>query len=131
MEGLAFKIRLAVLWLFWIVAFLALMMMAFFETGTIEQIIAGEFAGLQITSELMFVTAILMLVPLVMAFLSVTLKDKANRWANMVIGIAYTGICLFDLIGGLAVPPAYTLLMQTSLIIVPALIVWHAYKWKV
>jgi len=78
------------------VAFLVTMMLALFEPGAIEQINAGEMAGMQITPELMLVTTIMMLVPLVMAFLSLTLQDSINRWANVALGIVYTGLCLFD-----------------------------------
>ena len=93
------RIKLAMLWLFWIVAFLIHMFLGFFEKGVIEKIIAGEFTGIQITPDTMLLFAIFMLVPLVMAFLSLTLKDKATRWANVVLGIVYTGLCVFDSIG--------------------------------
>ncbi|TLM98516.1 hypothetical protein FDZ71_17025, partial [bacterium] len=98
------KIKISVLWLFWIVAFLVTMMLALFEPGVIGQIVAGEIGGLQITSELMLATTIMMLVPLVMAFLSLTLKDSINRWANVALGIGYTGLCLFDWLGSPAQP---------------------------
>jgi hypothetical protein len=90
------KIKISVLWLFWIVAFLVTMVSGLFEPSVIEQINAGEMAGMQITPELMLATTIMMLVPLVMAFLSLTLKDSINRFANVALGIVYTGICLFD-----------------------------------
>jgi hypothetical protein len=122
------KIKISVLWLFWIVAFLVQMMLVLFEPGVIEQITAGEMAGIQITPELMLASAIMMLVPLVMAFLSLTLKDLINRWANVVLGIVYTGLCLFDLIGSLAQLSAYAILMFISKIVASALIVWYAWK---
>ena len=99
MENLALRIKLAVLWLFWILAFLVHMFLGLFEKGVIEKIIAGEFAGIQITSDSMLFFAIFMLVPLVMAPMSLILKDKANRWANVVVGLVYTGLCVFDSIG--------------------------------
>ncbi|MFC1802773.1 DUF6326 family protein [Thermoproteota archaeon] len=131
MENL--KIKLSVLWIFWILGFLVHMFLALFEEGAIEQIIAGEFAGTQITSVTMVLFAVMMLVPLVMAFMSLTLKDKVNRWANVVVGIFYTGLCVFDMIGtaiyAISALSAYTILMYTSHIVVSTLIVWNAYKW--
>jgi len=90
--------------------------------------IAGEFIeGVQMTQELWVVAAITMMIPVAMVFLSLTLKDKANRWANIIIGIFFTG---FNLIG----LPSYTTAYDQFLIIVglvfTALIVWYAYKWK-
>jgi hypothetical protein len=135
MEDLALKIKLAVLWLFWIMGFLVHMFLALFEEDVIEQIIAGEFVGMQITSSAMLFFAIFMLVPLVMAPLSLILKDKANRWANMVMGVVYTGLCVFDSIGtaviDISILSAYDILMYISHIVASALIIWYAYKWEV
>jgi hypothetical protein len=90
--------------------------------------IAGEFIeGVKMTQELWVVAAITMMIPVAMVFLSLTLKDKANRWANIIIGIFFTGYGLIGL-------PAYTSAYDQFLIIVglvfTALIVWYAYKWK-
>ncbi len=109
------------------------MFLALFEKGVIEQIIAGEFVGIQITSGAMLFFAIFMLVPLVMAPVSLILKDKANRWANVVVGIVYTGLCVFDSIGtaifDISALSAYAILMYISHIVASALIVWYAWKW--
>jgi hypothetical protein len=133
MENLALKIKLSVLWLFWIFGFLVHMFLTLFEKGVIEQIIAGEFVGIQITSGAMLFFAIFMLIPLVMAPVSLILKDKANRWANVVVGIVYTGLCVFDSIGtaifDISALSAYAILMYISHIVASALIVWYAWKW--
>ena len=123
------KIKISVLWLFWIVVFLAHVIMGLFEPGVIEDINAGEIAGMKMTPEMMLFVAIIILVPLVMAFLSLTLKDLINRWANVALGIFYTGLCLFDWIGSLA-QPAHSILMYISEIMASALIVWYAWKSK-
>ncbi|MFQ5758281.1 MAG: DUF6326 family protein [Candidatus Bathyarchaeia archaeon] len=41
---------------------------------------------MQLTPELLLRYAILLLIPLVMAVLSLTLKDSTNRWANIILG---------------------------------------------
>jgi hypothetical protein len=121
------RIKISVLWLFWTVAFLVSLVSALFEPGAIARITAGEMAGFQVTPELILLTTVMMLVPLVMAFLSLTLKDSINRWANVVLGVTYTGICLFDWLGSLA-EPAHQILMHISRIMASALIVWYAWK---
>ncbi len=127
------KIKLAVLWLFWIMAFLVHMFLGLFEKGVIEKIITGEFAGIQITSNSMLFFAIFMLVPLVMAPVSLILKDKANRWANVIVGTVYTGLCVFDSIGtavsDISALSAYNILIYLAEIMASALIVWYAWKW--
>jgi hypothetical protein len=131
MEKLALKIRLAVLWLFVAVTMSANTILYFIVPGVIDEIKAGEVVGMQVGPELLLVMAVTYFwVPLVMAVLSLTLKDKANRWANIVLGIFYAGFFLFELIMNIiTVAYSYVILMDTSAIVVAALIAWYTYKW--
>ena len=131
MENLALKIKLAVLWLFVAVTMSANTILYFIVPGVIDEIKAGEVVGMQVGPELLLVMAVTYFwVPLVMAVLSLTLKDKANRWANIVLGIFYTGFFLFELIMNIiTVAYSYVILMDTSAIVVAALIAWYTYKW--
>ena len=127
------KLRVSVLWLFYTAAFLAVMMLGTMEPGVLNQFLnTGEIGGLKIGQELLLLFAVLMLVPLVMAFLSLTLKDSSNRWANVIVGIVYTGFQLFALVGTLTASPvyAYAVLIETAKVVVPALIVWYSWKSK-
>jgi Mn2+/Fe2+ NRAMP family transporter len=125
------KIKISVLWLFYTVAFLAVMQLGSLEPGVLQHFLdTGEVGGMKIGQELLFLFAILILVPLVMAFLSLTLKDSANRWANVIVGLVYTVFQLFALAETLASPSAYAVLIETSKVVVPALIVWYSWKSK-
>jgi len=131
MENLALKIKLAVLWLFVAVSMSTASVIFFMVPGVIEEIMEGEIVGMQIGHELLLMMAITYFwVPLVMAVLSLTLKDKANRWANIILGIFYTGFILIELISNIiTVAYPYVMLMDTSAVVVAALIAWYAYKW--
>ena len=125
------KLKISVLWLFYAVAFLVVLQLGSLEAGVLQHFLStGEIGGLKITSEVLLVFAVLMLVPLVMAFLSLTLKDSMNRWANIIVGIVYTGFQVVMLAETLAEPSAYAILMEVSKVVVPALIVWYAWKSK-
>jgi hypothetical protein len=127
------KIKISVLWLFYIVAFLAVMTLGIMEPGVLNQFLeTGEIGGMKIGQELLLFFAVMMLVPLVMAFLSLTLKDSANRWANVIVGIVYTGFQIFALIETLALTTvyAYAVLFEATKVVVPVLIVWYAWKSK-
>jgi len=71
--------------------------------------------------------AIIFVLPVFMVYLSLTLPDKANRWANIIVAIPFFAL---NLIGEL---PTYEYAYRTFLVIVEmvflALIVWHAWKW--
>lgn len=131
MENLTWKVRISVLWLFYAVAMSATMVLAFMEPGVIEGIMAGEMGGEQISAGFLVIFALSFLILLIMAFLSLVLKESANRWTNIILGIVFAVFTIYDTVshvtkGGLS--PAL-LLMHLSMIVVPAVIVWHAWQW--
>ena len=130
-ENLALKTRLAVLWLFVAVTMSANTILYFLVPGVIDEISAGEVVGMQAGPELLLVMAIMYFwVPLVMAVLSLTLKDKVTRWANITLGVFYAGFIFFELVMNVTtVAYPYVMLMDISAIVVSALIVWYAWKW--
>jgi hypothetical protein len=103
----------------------------FVVPGVVDEIRSGEIVGMQAGHELILVMAITYYwVPLVMAVLSLTLKDKANQWANIILGIFYAGFILFELAMNVAtVAYPYVILMDTSAVVAAALIAWYAYNW--
>ncbi len=121
------KIKIAVLWLIYAVVGVGSGFFMLWEEGVIEQIIAGEIMGTEITPEIILVDTIFLLIPLVMAFLSLTLKDSINRWANIIVSIFSIGLMLFAFTE-LTAP--YAILMNLSMIVAAALIVWYAWKSK-
>ena len=125
--------KISVLWLFYAVAFLAALALGSWEPNVLNQFLnTGEINGLKIDQVLLFVFAVLILVPLVMTFLTLSLKDSADRWANGVVGIFYTGFQIFALFGALTSSPvyAYAVLIEIAKVVVPALVVWYSWKSK-
>lgn len=124
------KIKIAMLWLIKDFATLVTMILSLYDPSVMEHIIAGELGGMQVTPELLLAFAIILLAPLVMSFLSLTLKDSLNRWVNIIIGIFFTGLELTGVTDALANPSAYVIVMLVPLIVTPVLIVWYAWKSK-
>ena len=122
------KIKISVLWLFSAMAFLAHQILALLEPGVIAQIMDGEIEGMKIGTELILLFAILFLVPLIMAFLSLTLKDSINRWANIIVGAIFA-VLFTGVIASVAKLSGETL-MTFSTVVALALIVWYAWKSK-
>lgn len=122
------KIRISMLWLFVIISDLANVIMSLAYPGTIEELIEGtESLG----PEIMFVGAIIVLIPLVMAVLTLAIKDSVNRWLNIIFGVVFTLIFIGNFIElATTMPAAYILLLSVAGVIAPIVIVWYAYKWK-
>ena len=99
-------------------------------------IYADYFASLQpehlelieITQGLLLFGAISMTIPSVMIFLSLFLKPNINRWANIVLGIVYTGLIISTLIS-FEEPWAYFIFYSVVEFALTLLIVWYAWKW--
>jgi len=129
METWILKVKISVLWIFTVVAFLADMTVSLMEPGMIQQVMSGVIEGMQMGPEILLLLAILFLIPLIMAFLSLTLKDSANRWTNIILGVVYAGFWLIGFIEGLAQPSAHVILLEGAIVVAAALIVWYAWKW--
>jgi len=129
MENLALKVKLSVLWLFWLVADLVTGMLMLMEPGVIDEIRTGVVLGMEMGPEVLLLGAVIYLLPLVMVVLSLTLKDSANRWTNLILGAVYTVLGLIEMIELLMAPSAYRILMTLVKVVGSALIVWYAWKW--
>lgn len=125
------KIRVAVLWLIDTGAALVAAMGSLFEPNALQQFLdTGEFNGSMVSPELEFFIAILLWVPFVMAFLSVTLKNPINRWANIIVGIVWFALGFVNAPNLIANPTAYGLLLWLTEDVAKVLIIWYAWKSK-
>ena len=79
-----------------------------------------------VTQGSLLTASILMIIPAVMVFLSLTLKPKVNRWANVTLGVLYTLVNISNLIGETW---AYYIFFGIMEIVLTLLIVWYAWKW--
>ena len=126
------KIKIAVLWLIYNVAGLIAVALMFMEPGVVTELAEeGTIAGTKLGPEMLLAGAVTLLIPLAMAFLSLTLKDKMTRWTNIIVGIVYIGLGIGDFAEvSTAEFPAYAILMIVSQFVIAALIVWYAWKSK-
>jgi hypothetical protein len=103
------------------------------QQGDVQRLYSSDFIpgetklGEMLSPEMLwFISAITMTIPVVMIILSLTLNYPVNRWANIIVGIVYTG---YNLIGLPRYPSAYDKFLIFVSIVFTALIVWYAWKW--
>ena len=122
------KWKISALWVATMFLFIYVDYFGLFVPGVMEKIVEGEVAhtGIQITQVFLLGSAILMMVPAVMIFLSLVLKPKVNRWANITVGILYAGFVIVFMIGD---GWAYYYFYSIVEIVMILLIVWNALKW--
>ena len=113
------KIKIAGLWF--------LMEFCVIAVSTVGQDMPGFIPE---TPEMRLVLAVSLLIPPIMAFLSITVKNPVNRWVNIILSVFFiAGAYPFgvaeataDYIGAIA---AVTIVEISAL----ALIIWYAWKW--
>ena len=70
--------------------------------------------------------AVMMLMPILMVFLSLTLLHSANRWANIIVAIFWFGV---NIVGLLIYPGAYDKFLLIISMGFNVLTIWYAWKW--
>jgi len=99
--------------------------------GDVLRIFAGDFTagqvgGMKVTQEMWLGIAILMLLPIVMLFLSLTLTYPMIRWVNIIVAIFLFG---FNLMGLPGYPGAYDKFLIIVGLVFNVLTVWYAWNW--
>ena len=121
------KIKLSALWIVLMFCYTYADILGFYAPGNLEELIAGEIAGIQMTQGLLLGSAVLMTIPSAMVFLSLTLKVRANRLVNIIAALVYMGVLGSTFLTGRN--PAYYIFYVCVKAILIGLIVWHAYNW--
>ena len=127
------KTKLAVFWLVFFCVMVVTPSLELYLPGFIDGLIVGEAMGMEITAGLILFLAVVMLIPPVMAVLSITLKYSTNRWTNIIVGIVFIALSFVSPMTFLVDPTAYSaylILVAIIQIVVAALIVWTAWKWR-
>lgn len=86
----------------------------------------GEIGGRQVTQGMWLGIAILMVIPIVMVFLSLTLAQPVNRWVNIIVAVFFF---VFNLIGLPTYPSAYDRFLIVVGLVFNVLTVWYAWQW--
>jgi hypothetical protein len=125
------KIKISVLWLIYVMALSAYMTVEILMPGVLADIVnEGMMSGLALTPEVLLLMAVLLLVPLVMSFMGLILKDSMNRWLNIIVGAVFFVLELLELTDLAATPSAALALIWVWKTVVPLLIIWYAWKSK-
>jgi hypothetical protein len=128
---LAWRIRIAVLWVFLAVGMSAAMLLTLAAPGNLDQIMEGRFGDMEFTAGALVFMAMFWLVPLIMAFLTMILRGRVNRYVNAGMGVLLTAMWTWDLVEHLASGEEFIggPLVVAAMIVAGLTILWHAWKW--
>jgi hypothetical protein len=121
------KMKLSALWVALMLLYIYADIISLLKPGQIEEMISGRMGPFPVTQGALLSASILMIIPAVMVFLSLTLKPKVDRWTNIIVGVLYTLVNIGNLIG---VTWAFYLFFGIVEIVLTVLIVGYAWKWR-
>ena len=117
------KIKLSGIWVALMLTYLL---------GDVLRIFSGDFSAgaigeMQISQGMYLGLAIIMVMPILMVFLSLMLKRKASRWANISVAVFFF---LFNAVGLPTYPSVYDQFLIVVGLVFNVLTVWYAWKWS-
>ena len=123
------KAKLALLWVALMFLYIYNDLFSLWQPGHVADLVEGHMEGVQFTQTLLFGAAVLMAFPSFMVLLSVTLKAKANRLVNIVVGILHVLVLLGTQFVGEGETWFYWRLYELLEALFLVLIIWTAWKW--
>jgi hypothetical protein len=120
------KIKLAALWMTLLLIYIYVDIFGFYQPGVIEDILAGKVWEFEISQAWALGALILMMIPSLMVFLSVTLKAGINRWLNIIVAVLYIAVGIGTTIGETW---AYYIVGHVVGIALLLIIIWTALRW--
>jgi hypothetical protein len=126
------RIILAALWVAvaFCLAFGAIL--GFFKPGYIQGLMDGEIDGIKVTQNVLIGNAVLMVIPGVMGFLSLTVPYPMIRWVNLFVCVVYGVQILMAYAYYLTYKIQtwrYYNVLKVAEVILYALIIWYNWNW--
>jgi hypothetical protein len=120
------KVKLALLWTSLMFLYIYNDYFSLYTPGTIAGMIAGRLGPLgEANAGVLVGVSMLLAVPALMIFLSVSLPPRLSRWLNVTLGVAYTAIEALTL----AHSPVFYRIVVTLEMALTILVVWYALRW--
>lgn len=125
------KARLAFLWVALMFLYIYNDVFSLFQPGHVADLVEGELEGVVFTPTLLFGAAALMALPSLMILLTLTLRARANRLVNIVMGIFHILVLVGTQFVGDEKVWFYWRFNELLEAVFLVLIIWTAWKWPV
>jgi hypothetical protein len=91
------------------------------------EITPGELGGMKATQAMFLGIAVLMLIPILMVFFSLTMGYPVIRWLNIIVALFFF---LFNLVALPTYPSAYDRFLLLVSMVFNLVTVWYAVRWE-
>ncbi len=121
------RLKLSALWIALMFIYLYNDFFEITRPGYMDELIAGNIAPSLMVQIEYFAYMMIMAIPSLMIFLSLTLKPKVNCWTNIIVGVLYTALQIWTIVGESWAFYIFGVIIE---VVLTATIVWYAWKWK-
>ncbi len=118
--------RLSTLWVFIMFNMVFADILSFMYPGGLKEVLTGYAGGVQITPAFLLGAAVVTEIPIAMIVLSRILKQRANRWANIVAGV----ITIVYVVGGGPLNQIHYIFFAAVEVAAALLIIRYAWTWR-
>jgi hypothetical protein len=122
------RIILSVLWVARMLSSLQGDTMRLSSPKVLKELVAGT-AEVPITDAMLLGFSVILAAPILMSFLSVTLRYPLVRGANLIIGTFFVLFEVYFLISFYLQDPAYEIFWGIAYLSFALLVVWYAWRW--
>lgn len=123
------KLKLAALWTSLMFCYVYGDFFSLFVPGRIQRLMEGNSGAGETTPITLLLYAVLLALPSLMIFLSVSLKARLNRILNIIIGIFFTLVMILVTVTSLGEWMIFYTFLGLVEITLTCIIVWQAIKW--
>lgn len=120
------RIKIAALWIMLMILYLYNDFFSLFTPGALEEMIEGMMGPFPVTQTSLIGGAVLMIIPILMIYNTLVLKERINRISNVTVSSLYIVVMVVSVIGEWW----FYILMGVVEIIINLLIIYHALVWQ-
>lgn len=123
---IAVRLKISALWVAMLFLFAYGDTFGLFVPGRIDEIRGGQISGIEITQTFLLAASVYVAIASLMIFLTLVLRPRVNRWANIVLPILYIVSIIASVIGESWVYFWFLSIAEGVLLL---LIIWYAWQW--
>jgi hypothetical protein len=125
-ERIGVRLKISALWIAMLFLFAYGDIFGFFRAELVEDVLAGEVSGIKITQFFLLAGSVYVAIAGGMVFLTLVLKPRINRWANIVLPTLYIVSIAVSVIGEDWAYFYFFSIAEGALLL---LIIWYAWRW--
>ena len=92
----------------------------------LKELVAGT---AEVTEAMLLGFSVILAIPILMTFLSLTLRYPTVRWTNLIIGVFFVLFELYFMFTFYIHDPAYEIFWGIAYLLFALLVVWFAWQW--